>query len=146
MNGETPGPVPTRLVFLSEILSVATGSKIRFLGCVSKYEVSTGTLILEHNYPLGAPEPAVIDVDINLLLETVKTTDLQVGAWLNVLGYVRYRSSAAVERGSATSPLERRSIYVEAVMIWAAGAIRIGEYERVLRDCKEVDRRVRVPV
>ena len=113
---------------------------------MSKYDVSTGTLILEHNHPLGAPEPAVINVDINLLLETVKSTDLQVGAWLNVVGYVRYRSSAVVERGSATSPFEMRSIYVEAVMIWAAGAVRIGEYERVVRDCKEVDRRVRRPI
>jgi hypothetical protein len=91
---------------------------------------------------LGAPEPAVVDVDINLLLETVKAIDLQVGAWLNVLGYVRNRPFPAVE----TSPFERKSIYVEAVMIWTAGAIRIGEYERVLRDCKEVDRRVMRPV
>jgi hypothetical protein len=77
-----------------------------------------------------------------LLLETVKAIDLQVGTWLNVLGYVRDRPFPAVETGS----IERKSIYVEAVMIWIAGAIRIGEYERVLRDCKEVDRRVTRPV
>ena len=113
---------------------------------VSKYDVSTGCLILEHNYPLGGTEPAIINVDINLLLEAVKAVDLQVGALLNVLGYVRKRPSTAIRTRSASGPLERKSVDVEAVMIWSAGAVRIGEYERVLRDCKEVDRRVKRPL
>lgn len=108
---------------------------------VRRYEVSTGHLILEHNHPPSstAKEPASVPVDVNHVLEDVKAEDFRVGAWLNVLGYVRERDDDN-RKGSA-----RSSIYVEAVMVFSAGAVRVGEYERILRDSQEVDRRVRRP-
>lgn len=51
-----------------------------------------------------------------------------MGAWLNVLGYVRrYRQA------------EDQKYYVEAVMVFPAGAVALGEYERVVRDAQDVD-------
>ncbi|OJD10219.1 hypothetical protein ACJ73_09883, partial [Blastomyces percursus] len=185
MSQGPAGPLPTTRAFLSEIPSLPTGAKIRFLGCVSSYNPSTGHLTLEHNYPLTSrppPAPFSIAVDITLLLESLTATDLQVGAWLNVLGYIRERrcpspaattatnkkvhpspadrkrappqslaadrhASVAGEGGSTTAtgaPIAR-SIYVEAVMIFSADAVQLGEYERVLQEWEEADRRVARP-
>lgn len=91
-------------------------------------------------------------MDITLLLETIKAEDLQVGAWLNVIGYVRQdedeerqRQRHRKDQTTSSSSSSSSAIYVEAVMIFSAGAVNIGEYERILRDAQEVDRRVRRP-
>lgn len=126
------GPPPSARAFLSSIPSLPAGVKVRFLGCVKTYNISSGHLVLEHNYPRCKPtqEPPSISVDINAVLETVAADELRVGAWVNVLGYVRR---------------EGPSVYVEAVMMFPAGAIAVGEYERILHNSLEVDRRVQRP-
>ncbi|KAE8364052.1 CST complex subunit Ten1 [Aspergillus caelatus] len=126
------GPPPSTRAFLSSVPSLPTGLKVRFLGCVKTYNVVTGHLILEHNYPRCKPtqEPPSIPVDVNAVLGTVTADELRVGAWVNVLGYVRRVES---------------SVYVEAVMVFRAGAIAVGEYERILHNSLEVDRRVQRP-
>lgn len=35
-----------------------------------------------------------------------------------------------------------RPVYVEAVMVFSAGAIALGEYERILRNAQDVERRI----
>ncbi|KAB8214828.1 CST complex subunit Ten1, partial [Aspergillus novoparasiticus] len=126
------GPPPSTRAFLSSVPSLPAGSKVRFLGCVKTYNIATGHLILEHNYPRCKPtqEPPSIPVDVNAVLGTVTADELRVGAWVNVLGYVRREES---------------SVYVEAVMVFRAGAIAVGEYERILHNSLEVDRRVQRP-
>lgn len=111
-----------------------------------KYDISTGHLILEHNYPRarGQKEPAAVRVDINVLLESMKAEELRVGAWLNVLGYVREYQQEERQMMMINDP-NFLSVYVEAVMIFPAGAVRVGEYERILQDSREIDRRVKRP-
>ncbi|EDN08993.1 nuclear telomere cap complex subunit, Ten1 superfamily [Histoplasma capsulatum] len=169
MSKGPAGPLPTTRAFLSEIPNLPTGSKIRFLGCVSSYNVSTGHLLLEHNYPITKRPIPSIAVDISLLLEQLKATDLQVGAWLNVLGYIREQPStksllspadpkwpppAGADRNSSSPPSPpllpspsgaARSVFVEAVMVFSADAVRLGEYERVLQEWEDADRRVKRP-
>ncbi|KAH8422815.1 nuclear telomere cap complex subunit Ten1 [Aspergillus melleus] len=130
------GPLPSRRAFLSDLAALPADCKVRFLGCVRTYSVSTGHLILEHNYPRrkSISDLPTISVDINAVLETVTSEELRVGAWVNVLGYVR-RSMNAGE-----------TVYIEAVMVFAAGAIALGEYERILHESMEVERRVQRPV
>jgi Telomere capping, CST complex subunit len=160
------GPRPTTRVFLSELPSLPLHSKVRFLGwwalpslqfnasealrltrslhSVTRYDISTGCLILEHGYPTNLKTPATIPVDINLLLETIKGDEIQAGAWLNVLGYVREQAPQQND-SRALAPETEASIYIEAVMVFSAGAIHVGDYERILRDSLEVDRRVNRP-
>lgn len=113
---------------------------------VISYHVSTGRLTLEHNDPRRKGRPATVDVDISAVLETVTATDLSVGTWLNVLGYVRdeirplgYGQRQAQSRSKEDS----RAVYIDAILLFPAGAFEIGHYERVLRDYQEVDRRFR---
>ncbi|RAK88115.1 hypothetical protein BO79DRAFT_196167 [Aspergillus costaricaensis CBS 115574] len=136
-------PLPSTRAFLSDLPSLPVSSKVRFLGCVRTYNIQTGHLILEHNYPRQKPpqEPPSVAVDINAVLETVTSQELSVGAWVNVLGYVRrYRRS---DDDSAVSESNPNPVYVEAVMVFPAGAVALGEYERILQEALGVERRVR---
>ncbi|EEH17313.1 hypothetical protein PABG_07474 [Paracoccidioides brasiliensis Pb03] len=147
---QCPGPLPTTRAFLSEISGFPAGSKVRFLGCVSSYNTSTGHLTLEHNYPFTSGAIPSIFVDVTVLLGSLKATDLQVGAWLNVLGYVRERLSSRTTASSlngtqSTASGTGRTIYVQAVMVFSADAVHLGEYERVLQDWEDADRRVKRP-
>ncbi|KGO76479.1 Telomere length regulation/capping, TEN1 [Penicillium italicum] len=126
------GPRPSTRVFLSDLSSLQTDSKIRFLGCKIA--------------------PPFVSVDINALLEDLTAEELRVGTWLNVVGYVRESEPApppssfsstlddanrSSQRPSTVTP---RPVYIEAIMVFPAGAIAIGEYERILCDSQRVER------
>lgn len=135
------GPLPSTLLFLSSLPGLPAGSKIRFLGCVTKYALSSGTLTLQHAYP---PPPAVTAtalVDVTLLLEGLRREDIQVGAWVNVIGYIEEavlgkakKMTKALMEGSAVKADNTPMMKVKAVMLWSAGGVKVGEYERVLED------------
>lgn len=40
--------------------------------------------------------------------------------------------------------VQPRPVYVEAVMVFSAGAIALGEYVRILRNVQDVERRMRL--
>ncbi|KAL1961239.1 hypothetical protein VTO42DRAFT_3185 [Malbranchea cinnamomea] len=154
MSVEVRGPVPTQQVFLYQIPQIPPGSKIRFLGCVSNYDASRGVITFEHNYTNAQTRRGnqatssvnAVEVDVNLLLESLTHTEVQIGAWLNVFGYVREQVSPGFCPSSTSrGHIKANQVYVEAIMIIPAGAIRLGEYERVLQDAQEADRRVNRP-
>lgn len=122
--------------------------------------MSTGNLILEHNYPRRKKDLESVSVDINAVLQDVTSEELRVGAWLNVLGYVR-DSSTPTPSFSSSQPSSQQSnggsefvtalvrvaprlVYIDAVMVFPAGAIGLGEYERILRNAQDVERRMRI--
>ncbi len=86
-------------------------------------------------------------MNVNLLLSTLKPTDTQVGEWVNVIGYVAvplvHHSKA--ERKTTAEAAKRVTVFLQAIMLWSAGSIKLGDYERVLDECKEVGRRLRIP-
>ncbi|KAJ5294799.1 hypothetical protein N7508_009620 [Penicillium antarcticum] len=150
------GPRPSTRVFLSDLSSLQADSKVRFLGCVRHYTITTGYLVLEHNYPRSKAEISFVPVDINAVLETLTAEELHVGTWLNVLGYIRESlppsysfSSAPGSSQSSDTPtgpvtVPSRPVHVEAIMVFPAGAIALGEYERILRNSQDVERMIRV--
>ena len=75
-------------------------------------------------------------VDVNLLLESLKSSDTCIGAWVNVVGYVTKQDPnvTALEKGSS------HSTAVQAIVFWSAGSLDINEYERVLSDLKTEDK------
>lgn len=93
----------------------------------------------------------MVPVDINNVLESITAEDLQVGSWLNILGYIREESTppasftSSQEAACVPSKVPPRPVYVEAVMVFPAGAIALGEYERILRNSEDVELRVRRP-
>jgi hypothetical protein len=123
---------------------------------VRNYTIATGHLVLEHNYPRNKAEFGSVSVDINAVLEDLTAEELRVGTWLNVLGYVREslpppssfsstpesKQSSDTTTGPVTVP--SREVHVEAVMVFPAGAIALGEYERILRNSQHVERMIQV--
>lgn len=96
-----------------------------------------------------------VELDVRLLLESLKATDTCIGEWLNVVGYVTDRkSSSSVNKGSRLEIKQKGqkgiaandvvTVRVQAVILWSAGAVRLGDYERILNERKEVERRLAV--
>lgn len=67
-------------------------------------------------------------MDINPLLETITAEELRVGAWVNVLGYVRN-----------LVPGTGKEDFVEALMVFPAGPVSLGGYEKTVRNAQDVD-------
>ncbi|EKG12046.1 hypothetical protein MPH_10828 [Macrophomina phaseolina MS6] len=132
------GPQPSRLVFLSDLKRMSVGSKARFLGCVDDYDVSTATLTLKHAYPTNSS--VVARVNIEHVLETVQRTDLDVGAWVNVIAYVSAppnNSEAGVKRARAHSATD--NVHAQAIVLWSAGDIKLDAYQKAVEARKAAD-------
>lgn len=115
--------------------------------------------MLEHNYPRSKKEAESVSVDVNAVLEDLTSEQLRVGAWLNVIGYIRdpntptpsfsssQLSSSQTDGASdtVTAPVKvtSRPVHIDAVMVFPAGAIALGEYERILRNAQDVEQRMR---
>ncbi|KAI4716002.1 hypothetical protein E4T48_07809 [Aureobasidium sp. EXF-10727] len=104
-------PLPSRLCTISQLRTLHSGDKVRFLGCVNQYHESAALLSLFHNFP-SSQNQQTTQVDISQLLDTIDHQHLQIGAWLNVIGYV------------TPSTFKSRS-KIQAVVVWSAGAINL---------------------
>lgn len=146
------GPLPTRLVFLSELAGLPNRTKVRFLGCVTSYSLSAGTLTLRHAYPPPPSPCSTIEVDVNLLFDNLKSTDTQVGEWVNVTGYVERQEgipwkkerNGVSKNGEETTTSDKAEgtrvkqkparVKVQALMLWSAGGIKLSQYETALEE------------
>ena len=119
------GPLPTHLTYLTSLSSQNPGAKVRFLGCIRAYDTQVGVLELMHSYPPSSPSSNMRAlVDIGVIVETMKREDLEVGAWVNVVGYVQGHERKARE--------DVLTINVQAIMVWGAGSVRLGQYEKAV--------------
>lgn len=78
--------------------------------------------MLVHHYPKRWKIAPKVLVDVNPILDMVKFQDLEIGAWINVVGYI----SPPSRTESSALPC------VQAIMIWSAGIINMDEYESAL--------------
>lgn len=103
---------------------------------VTGYTSKTGILALQHAYPPPPHRSQTAWVDVNLLLSTMKTTDTQRGEWVNVVGYVEGRRtiSRPESRTAEGGPDEVVGVKVQAVMLWSAGDVKLGQYEKTVVD------------
>ncbi|KAL2073635.1 hypothetical protein VTL71DRAFT_10961 [Oculimacula yallundae] len=132
MAGIHNGPIPTKLCLLSDLGKFPTGAKVRFLGCVTNYSTNTAILNLEHNHPPGNLSKA--QVDVNLLVTTLKSNETQIGEWVNVMGYVT-STLRSTDPGK-----DKMEIRIQALVLWPAGSFDLAGYEKSL-DQKAADER-----
>ena len=95
---------------------------------VTSYSTASATLCLEHQCPRGSKDRALVDV--NLLLETLKTENTQVGEWVNVIGYIT--SSPGGHDASPANHKRTGGVHVQALVLWSAGPLGIDRYEASL--------------
>jgi hypothetical protein len=84
---------------------------------VDEYVIQTATLRLKHNYP-AASSAAVANVEIVHVLERIKSHEMQVGAWIHVIGYTERR--------------KERGLFVQAIAVWDAGNLDLSAYEEAV--------------
>ena len=139
-SGWRQGPLP-RLVCNpfddSNILALLTFA----FGSVSNFHVETATLTLQHHYP-ACSTPVAAAVNIDLTLSTLKATDTQIGEWINIMGYITGRTQSLGVGSRKTGEALGMMVSVQAIMLWSAGSIKLGEYERTLDERKEVEIRL----
>lgn len=68
-----------------------------------------------------------VAVDVKLLLQTLKTSQTDIGCWVNIIGYVTSiepKLAKSVKGGSAAT------VGVQALLVWTAIDLDISAYER----------------
>ena len=136
------GPPSSILTFLTSLPTHPQGTKVRFLGCVTRYNDRDGILELQHAYPLTA-KPVLALVDVNVVLETTARSELEVGAWVNIIGYVANEAVESQGREREKRPgrgtLKERGhvedlmrVPIDATSVWGTGPLRIAEYEQAV--------------
>lgn len=127
-------PEPTRLVLLHQIHAQDPGTKIRVLGCVHEYKIDSGTLVLKGEYGASTSYKSTVFAGIHNVLESVESDLLQVGAWVNIVGYVRAPTQITASSSRRRKSSKMISIpAVEVLMIWSAGAIELTGYQSAVR-------------
>ncbi|EFX01158.1 hypothetical protein CMQ_6100 [Grosmannia clavigera kw1407] len=96
---------------------------------VMSYAVAPGVLTLRHEYPQASRDRALVDV--RLLLETLTANQVQVGEWVNVIGYVN-RIVPAQSTKFPTREAKCKDVHVQALILWSTGPLDIQDYERCL--------------
>lgn len=89
-------------------------------------------MTLAHYYPKELPKAAEIAVDIQMPLESVEAHEIEVGCWLNVIGYVRQPLRKRKRKQSRPETADSMATTIQAIMLWNAGALDIGNYESAL--------------
>ena len=83
-------------------------------------------------------------MNVDLILEGLKREDIEVGAWVNVIGYVEdvvgqgksdRKQNEREEEGKMGKDIR---VNVKAVMLWSAGGVRIEQYEKTLEERLQV--------
>ncbi|KAK5233401.1 hypothetical protein LTR67_003809 [Exophiala xenobiotica] len=130
----TNGPVASKFVFLKDVATLPPNTKVRLLGCIVDHDTAKGQIILEHAYPKNAkPIPHVL-VDIDLVLESIEPSILSTGSWINVIGYTRTTQRGVRKSKARLRQPEDESSFLQAVLVWTAGALKITDYEITLEE------------
>lgn len=91
---------------------------------------------MKRNYPATNPDVPAVIVNMENVLENVNHELLEIGAWLNVVGYVEKAPGFDKTKPVISKDAERETqplVLVAATMIWSAGAIRLDRYESAVQ-------------
>lgn len=101
---------------------------------MSCYTTKSAILTLKHNHPprpAGQTEkPIKVQVDVQLLLTTMKAKETQVGEWVNVIGYITTNPNTNPKDGNPSK--DDSDLQVQALILWSAGSFDLHGYEQSL--------------
>lgn len=63
-------------------------------------------------------------MNIEHVLERIKRDEVEVGSWINVMGYVEQR--------------KEKGVFVQAIAVWNAGNVDLDAYEKAVEKKMEV--------
>lgn len=98
-------------------------------------------MTLRERYPAAAKDAPTAFVSAEDILETLNHELLEVGSWLNIMGYLRpfpeVASAVTEAEAKRLKRKARKAVFVEATMVWSAGAVRLEKYEAALIELQE---------
>lgn len=90
------------------------------------YDSERAILHLRDRFPATSATSGAAKVNVNNLLDVLNVELTQVGAWVNVIGYLHQSAeSRSISKLQAST--------VDAVLIWSAGAIKLEDYEAAVK-------------
>ncbi|KAG0131960.1 CST complex subunit Ten1 [Tuber indicum] len=111
----------SKLLPLDQIPSCPPNTRVRFLGCIASYDMTTAELSLSR-----PPSSVFIKTDVSLLTSSLSMGSLRDGEWVNVIG-----DTLKEEKGEG--------VLVRAITLWSAGGINLGKYEKGVKGRLEAD-------
>jgi hypothetical protein len=93
------------------------------LRSVDEYLLKSATLRLKHDRPPSSNTRKTAYVNIGHVLESIQRHEVDVGSWINVIGYVERRKD--------------KGVHVQAVAVWDAGNVDLGAYQSAVEKRKE---------
>ena len=121
----------------------AAGHTPDFCRSIVQYELAQGRVLLEHAYPKNASPIPRVWADASLVLETTKPSTLAEGVWINIIGYTQAPPRPSRKKNAQHLQHADLTASLQAVLIWDAGTVRIGDYEHTLEEQNRVQRQSR---
>lgn len=105
------------------------------------YDQQNAQLTLRDQYPATSQRVPTAFANVDSIIETLNHELLEVGAWLNVVGYVIRALKAALIRSTLKERASSKDIPTErcinATMIWSAGAVKLDKYKSAAKDYQQ---------
>ncbi len=100
-------------------------------------------IVLRDKHPVTNSTAPTAVVNIENILENINHELLQVGSWVNIMGYVRTSPADAARRSKSSRDVPKpkeasQSTVVEATMIWSAGAIKLDKYKSATQEYQKL--------
>ena len=98
---------------------------------------------MKHNFPPSAMQ-VTAHTNIDHVLDSIERTDTEVGAWVNVIGYLTSppagsggggrgkRKKIMMKQSKRESQSQERDVYVNAIVLYSTGPLKLDIYERSL--------------
>lgn len=97
---------------------------------VHEYNGDSAILHLKGRYPDTSASSGDANVNVNNVLDSLNVEMIQVGSWVNVIGYMRRIDGSK----SVSKP---QGCAVDAVLVWSAGAIKLDDYEAAVKTLQD---------
>lgn len=102
-----------------------------------EYDVKTGTVLLTHHYPASSASQTVARVNIDLVLESIESSSIQIGSWVNVIGYISAKTVQSAHQAEVRNIPVNAEVAVRAILLWGAGDFKLKSYEDRLQERKD---------
>lgn len=135
------GPLPSQLCLLPDLALTKEGDKVRFLGCVTSYSSASGILTLQHHHQTQDSRCVAALVDVTLVLRTLKSDQVRIGEWVNVIGYVTAVKPSSIRENEAFLAHVHTQVRVRALLLWSSGPLetqRYNESVHALKSCSSM--------
>lgn len=100
------------------------------------YDGQRAEATLKCKYPATSPDTPTAVINLENVLENLNHELFEVGAWLNVVGYVQNAPDSEGKKSTTRKDSKRpsrRPVLVAATMVWSAGAIKTDRYEAAVQ-------------